>query len=149
MGQIKNIKLHIVTDIKPYKVINPKIKMSSLTRKVISSDKAPKAIGPYSQAVQVNHMLHVSGQLGLNPDTGDFPSDDVREQTKQVMANMENILKEAGTSFKNVVETTILLADMKDYAAVNEEYAKYFTPPFPARAAFQCANLPKYGKVEI
>jgi len=123
--------------------------MSTIVRKVISSAKAPKAIGPYSQAVQVNHMLHVSGQLGLNPETGEFVSDDVKEQTKQVMTNMQNILEEAGTSFKNVVETTILLADMKDYAAVNEVYATFFTPPFPARAAFECANLPKYGKVEI
>lgn len=123
--------------------------MSKIIRKVISSTKAPKAIGPYSQAVQVNHMLHVSGQLGLDPTTGEFVSEDVREQTKQVMTNMGNILEEAGTSFKNVVETTILLADMKDYGAVNEVYATFFSKPYPARAAFECANLPKYGRVEI
>lgn len=123
--------------------------MSKIFRKVISTNKAPAAIGPYSQAVQVNHMLHVSGQLGINPETGDFVSDNVVEQTKQVMTNMGNILEAAGTSFSNVVETTILLADMKDYAKVNEVYATYFQQPYPARAAYEVANLPKYGRVEI
>jgi len=123
--------------------------MSKIIRKVISTTKAPAAIGPYSQAVQVNHMLHISGQLGLNPETMNFPSDGVKDQTKQALSNMGNILQAAGSSFKNVVETTILLADMNDYKDVNDIYATYFTAPYPARAAFQCANLPKFAKVEI
>jgi len=123
--------------------------MSKIVRKVINTTKAPAAIGPYSQAVQVNHMLHVSGQLGINPETSEFVSEDVVDQTKQVMKNMGSILEAAGTSFSNVVETTILLADMKDYAEVNKVYATFFNPPFPARAAYEVANLPKYGRVEI
>ncbi|XP_057314149.1 2-iminobutanoate/2-iminopropanoate deaminase-like isoform X1 [Hydractinia symbiolongicarpus] len=123
--------------------------MSKIIRKVISTVKAPKAIGPYSQAVQVNHMLHISGQLGLNPETMDFVSNDVQEQTKQALTNMKAILEAAGSSFANVVETTILLADINDYKAVNDVYATFFKAPFPARAAFECANLPKRGKVEI
>merc|ERR1712002_138084 len=101
--------------------------MAGVVRKVISTTKAPKAIGPYSQAVQVNHMLHVSGQLGINPETMDFVSDDVKEQTKQALTNMGAILEAAGSSFKNVVETTVLLADMKDYKDVNDIYATFFT----------------------
>lgn len=118
-------------------------------RKVINTNKAPAAIGPYSQAVQVNHMLHVSGQLGIDPETSNFVSENVVDQTKMVMTNMGNILEAAGTSFKNVVETTILLADMKDYQEVNKVYATYFQEPYPARAAYEVANLPKYGRVEI
>ncbi|XP_066935217.1 2-iminobutanoate/2-iminopropanoate deaminase-like isoform X2 [Clytia hemisphaerica] len=123
--------------------------MSKVIRKIINTSSAPKAIGPYSQAVQVNHMLHVSGQLGLNPETMDFVSNDVSEQTKQALTNAGEILKAAGTSFSKVVETTILLSDINDYKAVNDVYATFFTAPFPARAAFECANLPKLGKVEI
>jgi len=122
----------------------------SIIRKVINTPKAPKAIGPYSQAVQVNHMLHVSGQLGLDPDTMKFVSDDdVRLQTEQVLTNMKHIVEAAGSSMSNIVETTILLSDMNNYAAVNEVYQKHFQPPYPARAAYEVATLPKNGLVEI
>jgi len=121
----------------------------SVLRKIISTVKAPAAIGPYSQAVQVDHTLYVSGQLGLDPSTMEFVSQDVGEQTKQALTNMGHILEAAGSGFDKIVKTTILVADMKDYGRVNEVYAGFFQPPFPARAAFEVANLPKYGLVEI
>lgn len=121
----------------------------SVIRKIISTAKAPAAIGPYSQAVLVDHTLYISGQLGLDPSTMDFVSQDVGEQTKQALTNMGHILAAAGSGFDKIVKTTILVADMKDYGRVNEVYASYFKPPFPARAAFEVANLPKYGLVEI
>ncbi|XP_064624238.1 2-iminobutanoate/2-iminopropanoate deaminase-like [Lineus longissimus] len=123
--------------------------MAGIIRRVIASAKAPAAIGPYSQAVQVNETLYISGQLGLNPETMDFISDDVAEQTKQALTNMGAILEAAGSSYNQVVKTTILLADLNDYKAVNDIYAGFFKVPYPARAAFQCAALPKLGKVEI
>ncbi|XP_002163091.1 2-iminobutanoate/2-iminopropanoate deaminase isoform X1 [Hydra vulgaris] len=123
--------------------------MSSVIRKVIYSAKAPKAIGPYSQAIQVNHVLHISGQLGINAETNDFVSDSVEDQAKQALTNIGYILDAAGSSFDKVIETTVLLADINDFAKVNEIYASFFKVPYPARAAYQCANLPKFGKIEI
>ena len=118
-------------------------------KKEISSANAPAAIGPYSQAVEAGDTLYISGQLPIIPTTGAFPSDDVREQTKASLDNIGAILAEAGMSFANVVKTTVLLDDMGDFAAMNEVYSTYFEKPFPARAAFEVAKLPKNAKVEI
>ena len=118
-------------------------------KKEINSANAPAAIGPYSQAVEAGNTLYISGQLPIDPATGAFPSDDVREQTKASLENIGAILKEAGMSFANVVKTTVLLDDMGDFAAMNEVYSTYFEKPFPARAAFEVAKLPKNAKVEI
>ena len=118
-------------------------------KKEINSANAPAAIGPYSQAVLAGDTLYISGQLPIIPATGAFPSDDIREQTKASLDNIGAILEEAGMSYANVVKTTVLLDDMGDFAAMNEIYATYFEKPFPARAAFEVAKLPKNAKVEI
>ncbi|XP_074640573.1 2-iminobutanoate/2-iminopropanoate deaminase-like isoform X2 [Tubulanus polymorphus] len=123
--------------------------MSSIIRKVINSPKAPKAIGPYSQAVQVNKTLYISGQLGLSAETSDFVSENVDEQAKQALTNMGHILEAAGSDFSKVVKCTVLLADINDFKKVNDVYATFFKAPYPARAAYQVANLPKLGRVEI
>ncbi len=123
--------------------------MSKNIRRIISTAGAPKAIGPYSQAVLVNELLFCSGQLGLDPATGEFVADDAAGQTQQALKNAGAVLEAAGTSFRNVVKTSIFLADINDYKAVNEVYAGFFAAPYPARAAFQVATLPKHAKVEI
>ncbi|XP_065061797.1 2-iminobutanoate/2-iminopropanoate deaminase-like [Rhopilema esculentum] len=123
--------------------------MAAIVRRVINTAKAPAAIGPYSQAVLVNSTLYVSGQLGLVSETMQFVSDDVQAQAKQALQNMGHILEAAGTSFDKVVKTTVLLADINDFAKVNEIYGTFFKEPYPARAAYQCANLPKLARVEI
>ena len=117
--------------------------------KSIHSSNAPAALGPYSQAIQAGNFLYVSGQLGLVPSTGDFAGNDVSAQTKQAILNLSAILEEAGFSLKDVVKTTVFLKSMDDFGAMNEVYGQYFTEPFPARAAFQVAKLPKDGMVEI
>jgi len=122
---------------------------SKIIRKVIATSKAPAAIGPYSQAVQAGNTLYISGQLGLDPKTMDFVSGDVQAQAKMALENMGHILNEAGCTFKNVVKTTVLLADINDFAKVNEIYSQFFSEAVPARAAYQCAALPKLGRVEI
>ncbi|PID29869.1 MAG: reactive intermediate/imine deaminase [Candidatus Cloacimonadota bacterium] len=118
-------------------------------KKIIATEKAPKAVGPYSQAVIAGENLFISGQLPIDPATSKFVSEDVAEQTEQCLKNMGEILKEAGMNYDNVVKTTVLLADIKDFVAMNEVYAKFFTENFPARAAFQVANLPLGARVEI
>jgi len=120
-------------------------------KEIIRTDKAPAAIGPYSQAVKVPcaTMLFCSGQIPLDPKTMEVVGKDAREQTKQVMDNLGAVLKEAGVNFSNVVKTTIFLADMSDFMAVNEVYAAYFDDNPPARAAVQVARLPKDVRVEI
>lgn len=123
--------------------------MAATIRRIVSTAKAPKAIGPYNQAVIADKTMYVSGQLGLNPETMDFVSDDVVEQTKQALVNMGYILEAGGSSFDKVVKTTVLLADINDFAKVNDVYKTFFTSYQPARAAYQVANLPKLGKVEI
>ena len=115
----------------------------------IETTKAPGAIGPYSQAIKVNNLVFVSGQLPIDPDTGAFPSDDIRDQTRQSLENIKAILEAAGYKMTQVAKTTVLLADIADFAAMNEVYAEYFSDPCPARAAFQVAALPKGAKVEI
>ncbi|XP_007469983.1 PREDICTED: ribonuclease UK114-like [Lipotes vexillifer] len=123
--------------------------MSSLIRKVISTAKAPAAIGPYSQAVLVNRTIYISGQLGMDPASGQLVPGGVAEEAKQALTNMGEILKAAGCDFTNVVKTTVLLADINDFNTVNDIYKQYFQSSFPARAAYQVAALPKGGRVEI
>lgn len=117
--------------------------------KAISTQNAPAAIGPYSQGVQAGDTIYVSGQLPIDPATGEFAGDDIAAQTRQSLTNIKNILAAAGTDMSKVVKTTVLLSDIADFAAMNEVYAEFFTEPYPARAAFQVAAIPKGAKVEI
>ncbi|MBQ4448804.1 MAG: RidA family protein [Prevotella sp.] len=117
--------------------------------KAIATQNAPAAIGPYSQAIGANGTVYVSGQLGIDPSTGNFTEGGAVAQARQSLTNISNILKEAGMSMKNVVKVTVLLADINDFAAVNEIYKDFFEAPFPARSAFAVAALPKGGKIEI
>ncbi|WQT58844.1 RidA family protein [Helicobacter pylori] len=118
-------------------------------KKVIHSTLAPKAIGPYSQAIATNDLVFVSGQLGIDASTGEFKGADIHSQTTQSMENIKAILKEAGLGMDSVVKTTILLKSLDDFAVVNGIYGSYFTEPYPARATFQVAKLPKDALVEI
>ena len=118
-------------------------------KKVIATKQAPAAIGPYSQAIEVGNMLFASGQLGLDPETGDFAPGGVKAQAEQSFRNIQAILGEAGYTMENVVKTTVYLADMADFAAVNEVYAAQFSGDFPARSAVAVKTLPKNGLVEI
>ena len=115
----------------------------------IHTDNAPAAIGPYSQAIQAGNTIYVSGQLPIDPATGAFAGNDIAAQTRQSLTNMKNILNAAGADMCDVVKTTVLLADIADFAAMNAVYAEFFTAPYPARAAFQVACLPKNALVEI
>ena len=115
----------------------------------INSPKAPAAIGPYSQAIEANGTVYVSGQLPIDPATGAFPEGGIKELTRQSLTNMQHILSEAGLTMQNVVKTTVLLADIADFGAMNEVYAEFFQAPFPARSAFAVKDLPKGARVEI
>ena len=115
----------------------------------ISSPLAPKAIGPYSPAVRAGQLLFVSGQVALNPTTGSLVSGDIRTETRQVMENIRALLDAAGLDFSSVVRTTVFLADMNDFAAMNEVYGTYFGQPYPARATVQVSRLPRDARVEI
>ncbi|MGL2685604.1 RidA family protein [Helicobacter pylori] len=118
-------------------------------KEVIHSTLAPKAIGSYSQAIVTNDLVFVSGQLGIDATTGEFKGADIHSQTTQSMENIKAILKEANLGMDSVVKTTILLKSLDDFAVVNEIYGSYFTEPYPARATFQVAKLPKDALVEI
>jgi endoribonuclease L-PSP, putative len=118
-------------------------------KKVIATKDAPGAIGPYSQAIEVNGMVFISGQIPINPATGNIVEGGIVEQSEQVMKNLEAILKEAGCTFDNVVKSTCLLADMADFGDMNAIYGKRFTSNPPARAAFAVRTLPKNVLVEI
>lgn len=118
-------------------------------KKVITSNNAPAAIGPYSQAVEVNGMVFISGQLPIDPSTGEFPAGGIKEQTEQSFKNIKAILAEAGLTTDNIVKTLVLLADMSDFAGMNEVYASQFNGTFPARSAFAVKTLPKNALVEI
>ncbi len=118
-------------------------------KKIINTPNAPAPIGPYSQAVQTGNMLFVSGQIPINPATGEMVMDSIEAEATQVMKNLQAVLTEAGASFDNVVMTTIFLADMGDFAAVNAVYGTYFTADFPARATVAVKTLPKNVNVEI
>ena len=118
-------------------------------KQAFSSPDAPKAIGPYSQAVRAGQLLVVSGQVPLDPATGQIVGGDIAAQTRRVFDNLAAVLKAGGRSFADVVRTTVFLADMNDFAAVNEVYGTYFSEPYPARATVQVARLPKDARVEI
>lgn len=120
-----------------------------MTKRVISCPKAPKAVGPYNQAIEANGFLYVSGQLALDVNTGDFVPGGIKEQCIQVFKNIGYILEEAGYGFENVVKTTVYLTDMKDFAVMNEVYASFYREPYPARVAFSVSGLPKAGLIEV
>lgn len=117
--------------------------------KAISTQNAPAAIGPYSQGIEANGTIYVSGQLPINPSTGSFAEGGIKEEARQSLNNIKNILAEAGASMQNVVKVTVLLADINNFAAVNEVYAEFFSAPYPARSAFAVAALPKGANIEI
>ena len=117
--------------------------------KAISTTKAPAAIGPYSQAIEANGFVYASGQLPIDPATGQFPEGGIKEQTRQSLTNAHNILKEAGIDLSHVVKTTVFLSDIANFAAMNEVYAEFFSEPFPARSAVAVKDLPKGALVEI
>ncbi len=116
--------------------------------KQISTPNAPAAIGPYSQALRSGNMVFVSGQIPVNPATGEMPTD-IAEQARQALTNLQNVLTAAGLGMKNVIKTTVFLADLKDFAAVNAVYESFFLAPYPARSCVQVAGIPKGALVEI
>ncbi|KAM9310259.1 2-iminobutanoate/2-iminopropanoate deaminase-like [Pholidichthys leucotaenia] len=123
--------------------------MAAMIRRIISTPKAPAAIGPYSQAVLVDRTMYISGQLGMDPSSGQLVEGGVQAQTRQALVNMGEILKAGGCDYQNVVKTTVLLANMNDFVPVNDVYKQFFSTNFPARAAYQVAALPRGGLVEI
>ena len=120
-----------------------------MSKAALHTENAPAAIGPYSQAVQAGNTIYVSGQLPIDPKTGAFAGEDIKSQTRQSLMNIKSILAEAGCDMSAVVKTTVLLSDIADFGAMNEVYSEFFEAPYPARAAFQVAALPKAAKVEI
>ena len=120
-----------------------------LTKEIIKSTDAPKAIGSYSQEVKVGNTLYCSGQIAINPKTGELVNESIEEETKQVLENLGAVLKEAGMNYSNVVRATVFMSDIEYYGKINGVYAQYFKEDAPARAAVQVANLPKYVNVEI
>ena len=117
--------------------------------KAIHTDKAPKAIGPYSQAIEAGGLVFVSGQLPVNPTTGEFAEGGIKDQTRQSLTNAQQVLQAAGTDLSRVVKTTVFLSDIDNFGAMSEVYAEFFSQPFPARSAFAVRTLPKGALVEI
>ena len=117
--------------------------------KVVNTSNAPKAIGPYSQAIEANGLIITSGQLPIDPATGQFAPGGIKEQTRQSLLNAQAILKEAGIDLSHVMKNTVFLADMEDFAAMNEVYAEFFSEPYPARSAISVKRLPKDALVEV
>jgi 2-iminobutanoate/2-iminopropanoate deaminase len=134
---------------KDEKIITTIIKMQRNMQKIIKTSNAPAAIGPYSQAVEINGTLYISGQIGIDPKTGKLVEGDITAQTKQVLKNIEAILHEAGYSFIEVVKSTCLLSDMANFKAMNEVYGQYYLENQPARAAFTVKELPMGALIEI
>jgi 2-iminobutanoate/2-iminopropanoate deaminase len=120
-----------------------------MEKKIINTSNAPAPIGPYNQAVVVNGTIYISGQICIDPSTGNLKNKDIQEETHQVMQNLRNILQEAGMSFNNVVKTTIFITDMHQFGEINEVYGKYFDSNFPARETVQVSALPKFVNIEI
>lgn len=116
---------------------------------MINTDKAPKAIGPYSQAIKYENLIFISGQIAIDPKTQELIEGDIKKQTERIMENIKAILEEAGLSLNHVIKTTIYLKDINDFPALNEVYGKYFTEHKPARATIEVSNLPKGALVEI
>ena len=121
----------------------------AMQKKIITTQNAPAPIGPYNQAVLANHTLYISGQICLDPQTGQLNNKDLEEETHQVMQNLKAILAEAGMTFGNVVKTTIFITDMNQFSRINEIYGKYFSGDFPARETVQVSALPKLVNIEI
>ena len=117
--------------------------------KAIHTDNAPKALGPYSQAIKAGNMVFCSGQVPINPETNNFVEGGIKEQTRQALLNAQNILRQAGLELSNVVKTTVFLSDMNDFVVMNEVYADFFSMPYPARSAVAVKTLPKNALVEI
>ena len=117
--------------------------------KAVHTTQAPAAIGPYSQAIEVNGFVFASGQIPIDPTTGEFVEGGIQEQTRQALTNASNILKQAGTDLAHVVKTTVFLSSIADFAAMNEIYAQFFTEPYPARSAVAVKDLPKGALVEV
>lgn len=120
-----------------------------MKKEIVSTKKAPGAVGPYSQAVKCGNMVYTAGQIALNPGTGKMVEGGVKEQTHQVFANLKAVLEASGTSLENVVKTTVFITDMGKFGDVNEVYAEYFTGDFPARSCIEVGRLPKDALVEI
>lgn len=120
-----------------------------MEKRIITTKNAPEPIGPYNQAVYVNNTLYISGQICIDPSTGNLKNKDIQEETHQVMQNLKSILSEAGMNFSNVVKTTIFITDIGQFSEINEIYGKYFSGDFPARETVQVAALPKAVNVEI
>lgn len=120
-----------------------------MQKEIINTEKAPSAIGPYSQGTKVGNLVYTSGQLPINPATGELVKDDVKEAAKQSLENVKAILESAGTSLDKVVKTLVFVKDLNDFAAINEVYAQYFTENYPARSCVQVAKLPMDAKLEI
>lgn len=120
-----------------------------MEKKIINTKNAPAPIGPYNQAISVNNTLYISGQICIDPTTGNLKNKDIQEETHQVMQNLKSILQEAGMNFSNVVKTTIFITDMNRFGEMNEIYGKYFDRDFPARETVQVSALPKLVNVEI
>jgi 2-iminobutanoate/2-iminopropanoate deaminase len=118
-------------------------------KRIVSAEQAPKAIGPYSQAIVYNGLAYLSGQIPLDPATGQLVSGGIHEQTERVLQNIDSVLRAAGSSLNRVLKTTVFLADMNDFPAMNEVYARYFTTDPPARSTVQAARLPRDVRVEI
>lgn len=121
----------------------------AVSKKAVGSADAPKAIGPYSQAIIANGFIFTAGQVGADPKTGSLVEGGIVEQTEQVLKNIEAVLKASGSSLDDVVKTTVFLADINDFSKMNEVYAKWFKTPFPARSTVQAARLPRDAKIEI
>jgi 2-iminobutanoate/2-iminopropanoate deaminase len=120
-----------------------------MANKIVSTNKAPGAIGPYSQAIEASGMLFCSGQIPIDPSTGEFVEGGVAEQTRQVLHNLDAVLQAGGSGLERVVKTTVFLADMNDFTAMNEVYSEFFSSNKPARATVQAARLPRDARVEI
>ncbi|HSQ17446.1 MAG TPA: RidA family protein [Anaerolineales bacterium] len=123
--------------------------MTRYSKLAISSDKAPKALGPYSAGIRISNIIYTAGQLGIIPSTGDLAMGGIEAETRQALDNLGAVLVAAGSSFSHVVKTTVFLRDMADFTRMNNIYAEYFDAPYPARSTIQVAALPKGGMIEI
>jgi len=141
------ISLGVMTLTGPY--LFSRQKRSISMKKEIKTEKAPKAIGPYSQAIEANGFVFASGQIAIDPSTAELSTGTIEEQTRLVLNNLKAVLEAAGTSLDKVVKCTVFLQDMNDFSKMNDVYGEFFKPPYPARAAVQVARLPKDVKVEI
>jgi 2-iminobutanoate/2-iminopropanoate deaminase len=124
-------------------------KRRSSMKKIVKTDKAPEAIGPYSQAIAINGMIFASGQIPIDPESGKLNTGSIEEQTRLVLNNLKAVMEAGGCTFDDVVKCTVFLENMDDFSQMNAVYAEFFSPPYPARAAVQVARLPKDVKVEI